>query len=67
LWFLPQRCGLSGFSEAQSVEAQVRQLRVDFWGLALSGANKINGHENRANQRADQAAMPEKPGVKGAA
>jgi hypothetical protein len=21
---------------------QVRQLRVDFWGLALSGANKIN-------------------------
>jgi hypothetical protein len=22
---------------------QVRQLRVDFWGLALSGANKING------------------------
>jgi len=23
--------------------SQVRQLRVDFWGLALSGANKING------------------------
>jgi hypothetical protein len=27
--------------EAQ--DPQVRQLRVDFWGLALSGANKING------------------------
>jgi uncharacterized membrane protein YraQ (UPF0718 family) len=25
------------------VAPQVRQLRVDFWGLALSGANKING------------------------
>ena len=26
-----------------SQPTQVRQLRVDFWGLALSGANKING------------------------
>jgi transposase len=38
---LPGLCEPLGNPEV--LRSQVRQLRVDFWGLALSGANIING------------------------